>query len=104
MQYISRLVFCYCIECNKLKLAKRHILSTLLHSVVQSGCTERDIRLVGGETDREGDVQICWQGVWGYVCGFSDDSNYVSGWTDEEARVVCQQLNYSTSCERLVQQ
>ena len=64
------------------------------HFVAQTDCKEGEVRLVGGETDREGDVQICHQGIWGYVCG--------SYWNYEEARVVCQQLNFSSSCERLL--
>ena len=75
------------------KLCVRLISQNLLNSIAQSGCTEGDIRLVGGATDREGDVQICRQGVWGYVCHDS--------WSENEARVICQQLNYSTSCERV---
>ena len=73
-----------------------HFGGTLVHFAAQSGCTEGEVCLVGGKNEREGDVQICWQGMWGYVC-----SNY---WYIEEARVLCQQLNYSSSCEGVVPQ
>ena len=63
--------------------------------IAQSGCTEGEVRLVVGETDREGDVQICHQGVWGYVCGYY--------WDYQEAKVLCQQLNYSSPREKLLQ-
>ena len=65
----------------------------ILHFVVaQTDCTEGEVRLVGGEINREGDVQICHNGTWGYTCG--------NQWNYQEARVLCQQLNFSTSCER----
>ena len=47
--------------------------------------TEGDLRLVGGQNSGEGRVEIFFNSSWKGVC---DDS-----WTDEDAVVVCRQLN-----------
>ena len=47
------------------------------------------VRLVGGNTEYEGRVEIWYQGVWGTVCGDS--------WGVEESDVVCRMLGFSDS-------
>ena len=59
--------------------------------VDQGDCTKGALRLVGGETEREGDVQICRDKIWGYICGYE--------WSSEEAKVACQQLGNSKTGE-----
>ena len=46
-------------------------------------CPEGDIRLVNGL------VEICRNGVWGFICHYS--------WDTRDAQVVCRQLGYSTA-------
>ena len=49
-------------------------------------CTEGDVRLVDGNSNSEGRVEVCREGVWGTI-------NYLN-WDETEARVICQQLGF----------
>ena len=59
---------------------------SLGNTTVYSNCSDGDIRLVGGNTDNEGNVQICYNNAWGSVC---DDY-----WGIADSNVVCRQLGY----------
>ena len=51
-------------------------------------CNSGDIRLWGGQTEYEGNIELCTDhGVWSVV---SDNS-----WGNAEAVVACRQLGYS---------
>ena len=56
-----------------------------------STCLDGDVRLVGEESEWEGRVEMCYNGVWGAVCA--------DGWGDTAADVVCSQLGYTNSSE-----
>ena len=52
-------------------------------------CGNGEIRLVGGTTELEGRVEICYNSAWGTVC---DDL-----WGTQDANVACGQLGYSNT-------
>ena len=51
-------------------------------------CNDGDIRLVGGATKYEGTVEICFSNLWGLISE--------TGWGDNDAQVVCRQLQYDS--------
>ena len=56
--------------------------------MTSSNCTDGDVRLIGGDNEFGGRVEVCVNRAWGTVC-----SQY---WGSEEARVVCNQLGATT--------
>ena len=39
-------------------------------AIDSTNCSHGDIKLTGGKSSNEGDVQICVNGTWGYVCSW----------------------------------
>ena len=58
----------------------------------QNECSSGDLRLVGGERESEGRVEICVEGFWGTVC-----NNTYFGGQQELAVVVCRQKGFTTT-------
>ena len=50
-------------------------------------CTTGDVRLVDGDREYEGRVEVCFEGIWGTV---SDNI-----WNYNDVVVLCQQLGFS---------
>ena len=56
---------------------------------ISDPCSSGDIRLWGGQTEYEGNIEICTDhGVWSAVC-----DRY---WDNIDATVACRQLNYTS--------
>ena len=49
-------------------------------------CVNGDVRLVGGTSNADGRVEMCYNRFWGPVCH--------SSWSTTDANVVCGQLGY----------
>lgn len=56
-------------------------------TVSGSDCTTGSVRLLGGETADEGNLQYCINGTWSSFCGLELD----------EATVACRQLGYTSN-------
>jgi hypothetical protein len=65
--------------------------STSLHTHTHYtlGCTEGEVRLVGGANSNEGRVEICLSDEWGTVCD--------QMWDATDARVVCRELGLGST-------
>ena len=63
----------------------------ILKIITEVCSKEGSVRLVQGDIDREGTVQVCQGGIWSAVC---DDQ-----WGTPDAAVVCKQLGYPFDCE-----
>ena len=59
---------------------------THLAPFVPDNCTEGNVRLLSGF--RNGTVQVCVNRTWGSICD--------SGWSSQDADVVCRQLGFTT--------
>jgi deleted-in-malignant-brain-tumors protein 1 len=61
---------------------------------VESQCTDESVRVVWGPGPWEGNVQICYGGVWGWVC----HNNFGT----PDAKVVCTQLGYTSAGKQCI--
>ena len=50
------------------------------------GCVDGELRLVEGETEWEGRLEVCFNRRWGTVGN--------DGWTDVSSQVVCNAFGY----------
>ena len=52
-------------------------------------CEDGDVKLVGGMSETEGRLEVCFNQRWTTVNG--------DGWTHSDTQVACRQLGYSAS-------
>ena len=60
----------------------------LNHTLLERCYSEGKIRLLGGQNNTEGTIELCLDGAWGSVC-----DRY---WGPKDAEVVCRQLGFAT--------
>ena len=58
-------------------------------------CSNWSIRLTDNETDNEGRVEICTDGIWMTI----DTTHWYHTWSYNESKVVCRQLGYYDQCK-----
>lgn len=56
------------------------------NATIDSSCGNGDVRLMGGANELEGRVEVCYNKMWGSICG--------TFWRPNSANVVCNQLGY----------
>ena len=61
--------------------------SNFLLVQIDDNCSNGIIQLINGQSDSEGLVEICYDGVWGSIC-----PRY---WDNNDAKVACRQLGYT---------
>lgn len=50
------------------------------------GCTDGEIRLIGGKSPAEGTVEICYYNLWGLIL--------TADWDENDAAVVCKNAGF----------
>ena len=63
--------------------------NSLIFTLAPQNCMDGDLRLMGGPSEREGRVEMCYKGFWGSI---SDTQ-----WDNEDAAVTCSQLGFEPS-------
>lgn len=65
------------------------VISYVGPAISQNCSTHGEVRLFWGAGDWEGNVQVCIDGVWGWVCH--------NGFSSVDAQIVCHQLGFAAS-------
>ena len=61
--------------------------STFLIISLAATCFTSETRLIGGQTEREGRLEVCSNGRWGTVCG--------GPWSSSHTKVACRHLGFN---------
>ena len=74
-----------------------YLIINLYHCPDTTNCTHGEIKLHGGQSNAEGDLQICYNGVWVFACGYLWWISTIS------PNVVCRQLGYlDNNCKSII--
>ena len=65
-----------------------NILNIILYSA-NPNCNLGDLRLVNGQNNMEGRIEICFNGIWGTI---ADDN-----WHNADAKVACRHLGFAAN-------
>ena len=65
---------------------------TCIFLLDSTNCSHGDIKLAGGKSSNEGDLQICVNGTWGYICSWNWYYWYN---VYSNVNVVCRQFGYT---------
>ena len=52
-------------------------------------CADGDLKLLGGSSNKEGALQVCYYQRWGTISG--------DGWTAVDTLVACRQLGFNST-------
>ena len=64
-------------------------MQTLIKFTYAVLCDDGDLRLVGGESESEGRLDICFSQRWGTING--------DGWSSSDTQVACRQLGFENA-------
>ena len=71
-----------------------YVIINLYYCPDTTNCTHGEIKLYGGQSNAEGDLQFCYNGVWVFLC---------RGWRWIPPNVVCRQLGYlDNNCKSII--
>ena len=72
-----------------------YLLGIIDLNTTMANCEDGDVRLVGGNTQYKGRVEVCISRAWGTVCSsrYHSWSSYYY-WGTSDSNVVCRQLGY----------
>ena len=78
------------VPCREAPLYTLDADSTIVNTSLPAECSNGDVRLIDGRNEYEGRLEVCQEGLWGFVC---DDD-----WLPQEnGIVVCQQLGFNAT-------
>lgn len=63
-------------------------------SLVPGNCSDGDVRLVGGDVDNEGRVEVCVNQVWGSVCFATESHGWYNYWHLADGKVACRKMGH----------